>query len=205
MSQLGVTFSEFFLFQQSHFHTQLPPSPPHTIQSTEVKGIAAAFSSLCYCTMLKLMFARHDMARRKGSVNYKNAVLIKIVKRHPSKNREMGGAATLGGRRFVNRHNNQPKVGCDGGWGRWWWDARGAECMVGFFSCHIGQRMGRRKKKREWPGLDLKRLPLDQPMQQPTKNSTNDGEGILDDIWPWWNVGGGRLPVILDGNLFHDK
>ena len=155
--------------------------------------------------MLKLLFARHDMARRKGSVNYKNEVLIKIVKRHPSKNREMGGAATLGGRRFVNRHNNQPKVGCDGGWGRWWWDARGAECMVGFFSRHIGQRMGRRKKKREWPGLDLKRLPLDQPMQQPTKNSTNDGEGILDDIWPWWNVGGGRLPVILDGNLFHDK
>jgi len=62
--------------------------------------------------MLKLLFARHDMARRKGSVNYKNEVLIKIVKRHPSKNREMGGAATLGGRRFVNRHNNQPKVGC---------------------------------------------------------------------------------------------
>ena len=84
-------------------------------RSQGVKGIAAEFSLLCYCTMLKLLFARHDMARRKGSVNYKNKVLIKIVKRHPSKNQEMGGAATLGGRRFVNRHNNQPKVGCDGG------------------------------------------------------------------------------------------
>jgi len=42
-------------------------------------------------------------------------------------------------------------------------------------------------------------------MQQPTNNSNNDGEGIFDEILPWWNVGGGQLPVVLDGNLFHDK
>ena len=27
----------------------------------------------------------------------------------------MGRALTLGGRHFVNRHYNQPKIGCDGG------------------------------------------------------------------------------------------
>ena len=27
----------------------------------------------------------------------------------------MGGAATLDGRRFVNRHINQPKIDCNGG------------------------------------------------------------------------------------------
>ena len=45
-------------------------------------------------------------------------------------------------------------------------------------------------------------------MQQPTKNSTNDGEGILgilEEIRPRWNVGGGLLLVFMDRNLFHDK
>ena len=30
-------------------------------------------------------------------------------------NSEMGGAPVLDGRRFVNRHINQPKIGCYGG------------------------------------------------------------------------------------------
>jgi hypothetical protein len=34
---------------------------------------------------------------------------------NPSKNREGGEVLALGGRRFANRHNNQPKVGSDGG------------------------------------------------------------------------------------------
>jgi hypothetical protein len=34
-----------------------------------------------------------------------------VSQRNPSKNREGGGVLALGGRRFVNRHNNQPKVG----------------------------------------------------------------------------------------------
>jgi hypothetical protein len=38
-------------------------------------------SALCYLTSFAVCFARHDMAhrRRKGTVNYKNDVLIKIV------------------------------------------------------------------------------------------------------------------------------
>jgi len=36
------------------------------------------------------------------------------AKRYPSKNRNLGGVATQGGRFFINRHNNQLKVGCDG-------------------------------------------------------------------------------------------
>ena len=43
------------------------------------------------------------------------AHLFGAPKRNPLKNREKGGALALGGRRFVNRHNNQLKVsGSDG-------------------------------------------------------------------------------------------
>ena len=45
--------------------------------------------------------------------------LFGAPKWHPSKNWEMGGAPGLGGRRFFNRHNNQPNdgVGSGGGMG----------------------------------------------------------------------------------------
>ncbi len=57
-----------------------------------------------------------------------------------------------------------------------------------------------KKRESEGPGLCLKRSPLAQPMQQPTKNSTNAGVGILEEIRSWWNVGGGQLPVVLEDN-----
>ncbi len=37
--------------------------------------------------------------------------LVWGIAMQPIKNREGGGVLALGGRRFVNRHNNQPKVG----------------------------------------------------------------------------------------------
>ncbi len=98
--------------------------------------------------MLKLLFAHHDMARRKVSVNYKNKVLIKIVKMHSSKNREIGGAATLGGRRFVNRHNNQPKVGCNGGGGDDDDEMQGRQnAWGGFFPVILGSEWGKEKER----------------------------------------------------------
>ncbi len=65
--------------------------------------------------------------------------------------------------------------------------------------------MGRRKKERNEPGLGLKRPPLAQPMQQPTKNSTSNGAGIFDKVLPRWNVGEGRLPVVFDSNSSDKK
>ena len=41
--------------------------------------------------------------------------LFWVLKRNPSKNRERGGAWALGGRRFINTHNNQTEVGVHGG------------------------------------------------------------------------------------------
>jgi len=40
--------------------------------------------------------------------------LFGALQRNPSKNREGGKVVALGGRRVVNRHNNQPKFGSDG-------------------------------------------------------------------------------------------
>ena len=80
-----------------------------------------------------------------------------------------------------------------------------AERVGGILSCRFGRRMGQRKKEREGPGLSLKLPPLAQPTQQPTNNSTNNGVGILEEIRPRRNVGGGRLPVVLGGNLIHKK
>ncbi len=62
------------------------------------------------------------------------------------------------------------------------------------------------KKKRDWtgrPGLSLKQPPLAQPKQQPTKNSTSNGAGNFDKILRW-NVGGGWLPIIFDGDLSNE-
>ncbi len=97
------------------------------------------------------MFAHHDMACMKGSVNYKNTVLLKIVKRHPSKNREMGGAVTLGGRSFVNRHNNQPKVGCDGG-GVMMMRCKGGGTHGGYFFLSFWAANGATKKRERVTG-----------------------------------------------------
>ena len=58
--------------------------------------------------------------------------------------------------------------------------------------------MGRRKREREGPGLGLERPPLAKPTQQPTENSTRDGTDIWEEIRPWQNVGGERLPVNFD-------
>ena len=58
--------------------------------------------------------------------------------------------------------------------------------------------MGRRKREREGPGLGLERPPLAKPTQQPTENSTRDGADIWEEIRPWQNVGGERLPVNFD-------
>jgi len=41
--------------------------------------------------------------------------LVWGVAMQPIKNREGGEVLALGGRRFANRHNNQPNVGSDGG------------------------------------------------------------------------------------------
>ena len=65
--------------------------------------------------------------------------------------------------------------------------------------------MGRRKREREGPGLGLERPPLAKPTQQPTKNSTSDGADIWDEIRPWRNVGGERLPVDFDGYSSDEK
>ena len=65
--------------------------------------------------------------------------------------------------------------------------------------------MGRRKREREGPGLGLERLPLAKPTQQPTKNSTSEGEDILEEIRPWQNVGGERLPVNFGGYSSDEK
>jgi hypothetical protein len=56
-------------------------------------------------------------ARRPGLGSLWQDPLIVVPLWHPSKNGEMGGASVLGGRRFFNRHNNQPKFGCGGGGG----------------------------------------------------------------------------------------
>jgi hypothetical protein len=65
--------------------------------------------------------------------------------------------------------------------------------------------MGRGKKVRNEPGLGLKRPPLAQPTQQPTKNSTSDGVDVFDEILPRLKIGGGRLPVVFDGNSSNKK
>ena len=77
---------------------------------------------------------------------------------------------------------------------------RGRDSFLSFRAAN-----GATKKRREGPGLSLKLPPLAQPTQQPTNNSTNDGVGILEEIRPRRNVGGGRLPVVLGGNLIHKK
>ncbi len=53
--------------------------------------------------------------------------------------------------------------------------------------------MGRPKREREGLGLGLKRPPLAEPMQQPTKNGTSNGADIWDEIRPWRNVGKGTI------------
>ena len=57
----------------------------------------------------------------------------------------MGGASTLVGRRFVNRHNNQQKIGCDGGEGRFWRQRGGGAKLGGGSLAAAGgaQRNGR--------------------------------------------------------------
>ena len=110
----------------------------------------------------------------------------------------MGGAATLDGRLFINRHINQPKISCNGGgvadetrlrrnaWG-------------GLFPAVLGWRIGQPKRERKrGRNLGLKRLTLAEPMQQPTQNSTSYVVDIWDEIRPLRNVGGGRLPVNFD-------
>ncbi len=64
---------------------------------------------------------------------------------------------------------------------------------------------GATKKERGGAGLGLERLPLAKPTQQPTENSTSDGEDILEEIRPWRNVGGERLPVNFVGYSSNGK
>jgi len=59
--------------------------------------------------------------------------------------------------------------------------------------------MGQQKRERGGPGLGLERLPLAKSTQQPTENSTIDGADIWEEIRPWRNVGGERLPIDIDG------
>jgi hypothetical protein len=86
---------------------------------------------------------------------------------------ERGGASTLGGRRFVNKHNNQPKIGCDGGEALLMRRDRGGTRGVDFFLSFWGDEWG--DKKRGGAGLGLKRPPLAEPTQQPAENITGDG------------------------------
>jgi len=65
--------------------------------------------------------------------------------------------------------------------------------------------MGQRKREREGPGLSLKRPPLAEPTQQPTKNSESDGVVIIYKIRPQRNVWGGRLPVDFDSYSSDEK
>ncbi len=74
---------------------------------------------------------------------------------------------TFGGRHFVNRHNNQPKVsfsrgGGDGDEMRPSDRATEAECMGG---AYWSGEWGEEKKERNEQGLSLKRRPLAQPTQ----------------------------------------
>jgi hypothetical protein len=71
--------------------------------------------------------------------------LVLGAKRHSSENCEMGGAVTLVGRRFVNRHNNQPKVGCSGGGGISDETRPSGTCGEDFF-CRLGVAYGATKK-----------------------------------------------------------
>jgi hypothetical protein len=65
--------------------------------------------------------------------------------------------------------------------------------------------MGRRKREREGPGLGLERPPRAKPTQQPTENSTSNGADIWEEIRPWRNVGGERLPVDFVGYSNDEK
>ena len=116
----------------------------------------------------------------------------------------MGGAATLDGRRFVNRRINQPKIGCYGGGALLMRRDRGGTRGVDYFLPFWGGERGD-QREREGLGLGLKRPPLAEPMHQPTENSTSDGADIWDEIRPRRNIGGGRLPVDFDGYSRDEK
>ena len=59
----------------------------------------------------------------------------------------MGGASTLGGRRFVNKHNNQLKIGCDGGEALLMRRGRGGTRGVDFFLSFWGNKWGDKKER----------------------------------------------------------
>jgi hypothetical protein len=59
----------------------------------------------------------HGRRAASGVRSPSSAPLFGVPKRNPSKNRETGGALALGGRRFLNTHNNQMEVGVHGGGG----------------------------------------------------------------------------------------
>jgi len=59
----------------------------------------------------------------------------------------MGGASTLGGLRFVNKHNNQTKIGCDGGEALLMRCGRGGTRGVDFFLSFWGDEWGDKKER----------------------------------------------------------
>ena len=72
----------------------------------------------------------------------------------------MGGASTLGGRRFVNRHNNQPKIGCDGGGGALLMrHDQGGTRGVDFFLSFWGNEWGNKKEREGGRALALNGRP----------------------------------------------
>jgi hypothetical protein len=63
----------------------------------------------------------------------------------------MGGAATLDGRRFVNRRINQPKIGCYGGGALLMRRDRGGTRGVDYFLPFWGGERGdQRERERDW-------------------------------------------------------
>jgi hypothetical protein len=76
---------------------------------------------------------------------------------------------------------------------------------VDFFLLFWAANGAMKEREREEPGVSLKRPPLAQPMQQPTKKTVSTKGWVFFTRFGRGRTWGGQLTDVLDGNLGHEK
>jgi hypothetical protein len=132
-----------------------------------------------------------------GSRSPSSAPLLRAPKRDPLKNREMGGALALGGRRSMTVTNNQP-IGGRSGRGYVWVEARGRESAWRDTVPSFGATTQAVKKliykihRCLWTAADRQRL-----TQQPTENRRPRWRGVWRGCAPVGRHGGKCNTIVL--------